>query len=213
MNRIERARRRKIFCLALVLSLTNITGCRFYENESGGNSSARNSVNRANANAAPEELPADVAEKIPIVQLEPQKAAALKKAVTRLLEAWKTSIEKRSVEKYLSCYADRLETFYLQHDVEKTFAGEEFGRAFGKYDSIRLDLTNLDIRPTAEDEAFIIFDKTWEFKNHSRVSTGSLQQIVGMRKINRRWFIVSERDWRVYSNQNQELSLEDNANK
>jgi hypothetical protein len=159
----------------------------------------------------PVKTPAAMAEKTPVVYPEPRRAAAFNKAVVSFLNSWKASIESRNLDKHLRHYDEELTFFYTQQNVTKDFVRAEREQAFAKFETLKLELENIDVVPYSKTEATAVFDKTWDFKGARLHSTGSVKQEVELRKIKRDWFIVAEKDLQVYSSRNQELPLSSNA--
>ena len=135
---------------------------------------------------------------VQLMRLEP----AIKRAVTARLNSWQASIETRDLDKHLQHYADRIDAYYLAANVNRDFVRTERGRAFEKFDTFKLQLINVDISLQTSDEVIITFDKTWDFRRAANYSNGLVQQELIMRKIDKQWFIVSEKDLEIYRYQN-----------
>ena len=65
-------------------------------------------------------------------------------------------------------YADKVD-YYLNKGVGQSFIRTDKQRAFDKFDSINLDIDNIDItvKPTGDDVT-VQFDKEWEFEGATR---------------------------------------------
>lgn len=133
----------------------------------------------------------------------PRLEAALIKAVGSRLKTWKASIEARDLEKHLQHYADQIETYYLASNVNRDFVRADRNRAFQEFDTFKLEFINVNVNLEANDAAIITFDKGWNFEKEGNFSTGLVQQEIKMRKIDKQWLIVSERDLQVYRAHNQ----------
>ena len=133
----------------------------------------------------------------------PRLEAALVNAVNGRLKSWKKSIETRDLEKHLQYYAADLETYYLASNVNRDFVRADRSRAFNQFDTFKLEIINVDINLESNETAIITFDKGWNFERENNFSSGLVQQEIKMRKIDKQWLIVSERDLQVYRFHNQ----------
>ena len=71
-------------------------------------------------------------------------------------------------------------------------------RAFTRYDSINIKLTNISISvDQAGEEATVTLDKEWDFKGNGS-SSGKVKQLLKLRKFNGQWLITAEKDLKVY---------------
>ncbi|HLM59864.1 MAG TPA: nuclear transport factor 2 family protein [Pyrinomonadaceae bacterium] len=133
----------------------------------------------------------------------PRLEAALVKTIGTRLNSWKATIEARDLEKHLQYYADQIETYYLASNVNRDFVRADRARAFGEFDKFKLEIINIDIYLESNEAATVTFDKGWNFEKEGRFSNGLVQQEIKMRKIDKQWLIVSERDLQVYRSHNQ----------
>ena len=133
----------------------------------------------------------------------PRIEAALKKAVAARLKTWEASIETRDLEKHLQHYADQIEIYYNAANTNRDFVSADRSRAFKQFDTLKLEIINVDINLETTDAAIVTFDKGWDFKKGESFSNGLVQQEVKMRKIEKQWLIVSEKDLQVYRYRNQ----------
>lgn len=148
--------------------------------------------------AAPRRLP----EKISAMRFPPRQEAALKKSINNRLKAWQASIEARDIEKHLAFYGDRIETYYTMPDAAKDAVRADRERAFEQFETLKVQLINIDIYLQSKDEAIVTFDKSWDFKKAESFSNGLVQQEIKMRKIEKQWVIVSEKDLQIYRYRN-----------
>ena len=128
--------------------------------------------------------------------------AAVKKAIGARLNSWKASIEARDLDKHTEHYADQVDTYYLAANVSRDFIRAERESAFEQFDTFKVQFFNVDVNLQTADEAVITFDKTWDFQRAASFSNGLVRQEVIMRKIEKQWFIVSEKDLEIYRYQN-----------
>jgi len=132
----------------------------------------------------------------------PRIEAALKKAVAARLESWRASIETRSLDKHLQHYTDQIDTYYLASNVNRDFIRADRERAFNQFDQFKLQLINVEVNLETNDAATVTFDKNWDFRRGENFSNGLVQQEILMRKIEKKWFITSEKDLEVYRYRN-----------
>ena len=128
----------------------------------------------------------------------PRLEAAVKKAVAIRLKSWKASIEARDIEKHLQHYADQIDTYYQASNVNHDFIRADRMRAFEQFDEIQVQFINIEVNLETSESAIVTFDKTWNFRSPTRFSNGLVHQEILMRKIEKQWFITSERDLEVY---------------
>ena len=141
------------------------------------------------------------AKKNPAVRL-PRVEAALKKAVAARLNSWKTSIETRDMDKHLQHYADQIDIYYLALNVNRDFVRADRQRGFEQFDQLKVLIINVEVNLEASDAAVVTFDKSWDFRRGANFSDGLVQQEILMRKIEKQWFITSERDLEIYRYRN-----------
>jgi len=128
----------------------------------------------------------------------PRIEAALKKAIAARLKTWQASIEARDLEKHVQHYADQIETYYLTSNADRAVVRADRERAFKQFDTLKMEIINVEINLETTDAAIVTFDKGWDFKKDAAFSNGLVRQELQMRKIERQWFIVAEKDLQVY---------------
>ena len=121
-----------------------------------------------------------------------------RKEIERSLDDWADSTGGHDLDAHMNHYADTLETYYNQRAVARDRVRAERGRAFERYHSMEVDLSNvrvvLDETGTA---ATVVLDKTWRFDGE-KCSQGKVQQQLRLARAGRRWVITGERDLKVY---------------
>lgn len=138
------------------------------------------------------------------VSLTVEQQNQVKNEIAAVLEDWRSSIEKREIERHIANYMQTLEDYYKESGIDKNHVRADRQRAFDRYDSINLQLDNLEILPESMESATAVFDKSWTFKNAQKTSTGSVQQEMHLIKMNGRWLIIGEKDLKVYYINNRE---------
>jgi hypothetical protein len=121
----------------------------------------------------------------------------IKRDVAKTIMTWRSMAESRDLDSYIGNYADTVD-YYLKKGASKSFVRSDKQRAFRMFDSIRSNITNMDITvaPTG-DQATVVFDKEWDFSGASR-STGKVRQQMKLKNFDGVWLITGERDLKVY---------------
>lgn len=188
---------RPIAAIALTIGLF---GCSRVVNQNAPDSLATPDTSRV----SPTTTPRAATDKKPVMRFPTRYEAELKKSINASLNSWRASIEERDAERHLQHYGDQIETYYNASNVNQAFVLDDRRRAFERYETLKVQLINIDIYLESKDLATIVFDKTWDFKRAAGgFSNGLVQQEIKMRKTENRWLIFSERDLEVYRVRNQ----------
>lgn len=117
--------------------------------------------------------------------------------VFQRLSSWKSSAESLDLDENIAHYAGVID-YYKKNGASSDFVRADKTRAFTRYDSINIKLTNvsIDVDPAGE-EATVTLDKEWNFEGVKN-STGKVKQLIKMRKIDGQWLITAEKDLQVY---------------
>lgn len=114
------------------------------------------------------------------------------------IDSWKSLTESRNIAGYMRSYADRVD-YYRSSNVSRESVRQDKERAFADYDSIDIDIDNLQVTFGSDGTTAIAeFDKKWEFEGEEKYSAGKVRQQLQLRKAGSRWLITGERDLRVY---------------
>jgi hypothetical protein len=128
---------------------------------------------------------------------EPVNAEETKKEVAKTIFTWKSTAESHDLDSQISNYADTVD-YYLKNGASRAFVRKDREKAFEKYDSMSIDITNLMVTPGPNsDEATAIFDKEWVFEGEKR-STGKVRQQMRFKKVHGEWLITAEKDLKIY---------------
>jgi hypothetical protein len=120
------------------------------------------------------------------------------KDVSSRISAWNAQGEELDLDAYMGNYAGTVD-YYNKKGASLAFVRGDKERAFGKYDSIKTNLSNITVTPDATGErATALFDKEWKFSGEESYSAGKVRQQLQLRKINGQWLITGERDLKVY---------------
>ncbi|MCD9189298.1 MAG: hypothetical protein LUM44_22970 [Pyrinomonadaceae bacterium] len=133
-----------------------------------------------------------------IVQLTPEQDAQVKKEITDFIESWRKTNEDRDIDKHIDHYANTLEYFYKESDINRNKVRASRQQAYETFATMTLQVDKLKISPESETSAVAVFDKSWTFKNDKKTTTGSVQQELRISKQNGKWQIVGEKDLNVY---------------
>jgi hypothetical protein len=160
----------------------------------------------------PKEVPRSSEAKKASSPLTEDQQNQIKKEITDFLGSWKTSIEKRDINDQMRHYAKTLETFYRDSDKDQNHVRAERLKAFERYDTLSLEVTNISVNPESERYAEAVFDKSWFFRGKDRTSSGAVQQEMGLVKSDGRWYIVIEKDLQIYNMNNRQGQSNTNTN-
>lgn len=142
-----------------------------------------------NANVAP------VSNSTPVPNLDREQ---IKDEVADRIDSWKSLTESRNLNGYMNYYADTVD-YYNRRGASASFIRADKQRAFSDFDSIEMNVSNLNVTPDASGErATAVFDKEWVFDGAEKSSSGKVRTELQMRKINGDWLITSERDLKIY---------------
>lgn len=131
------------------------------------------------------------------IPADPVDESEARSEVSRTLMSWKSSTESLDLDENLAHYAGRVD-YYKRNGASQAFIRADKLRAFSRYDSIDFKLTNISISvdPTGQ-AATATFDKEWNFEG-DQTSSGKVQQLLKLKKVNGQWLIIAEKDLKVY---------------
>lgn len=157
-------------------------------NTSNSNTNANTNSNaNVNANAA-----------TPKPTLKPAEAQEVRDDVNAVIDDWKDASEDLDLDSHMSNYADTVD-YYKAGKVSKSKVAADKQRAYDKYSSIVVTISNVKVTPSGTgDEATAVFDKEWSFAGDEDFSSGKVQQQLQLKKINGKWKIAGEKDLKVY---------------
>ena len=111
--------------------------------------------------------------------------------------SWKSAAEARNLDNYMSNYAPTVD-YYSKKGASLSTVRADKQKAFTTYDSIKITLGNIVVKPAASGEtATAVFDKEWIFSG-AKYSAGKVQNELKLKKINNQWLIAGEKDLKVY---------------
>ena len=163
--------------------------------ENSNKNKNENSADNSNAKQQQQPTPKPTATAAPKPDFDPEKIRA---EVSGTVDSWATLAESRDLSAYMDNYADKVD-YYNKKSVDKSAVRADKQRAFGLYDTIEFNVSNLRVMPDATGEnATAVFDKQWYFENEEKSNEGKVQTQLQMKKIGGDWKITSERDLKVY---------------
>ncbi len=112
--------------------------------------------------------------------------------VISAINGWKSQAEALDLDSYMEHYAPVVE-YYNKKDAALSYVRADKMRAFSRYDSIRVNLSNISVTIEQDGTAVAVFDKEWDFEGDQR-SRGKVRQMMRLRNINGRWLITAEKD-------------------
>jgi hypothetical protein len=123
----------------------------------------------------------------------------IKAEVSERLENWKSDAEMLDLDSYMSNYAETVD-YYNKNSADWDFVRRDKEKAFKKYDSIEITLSNLKITPDESGQsAIVILDKEWNFSNiEGETNSGKVRQQITLKKFGNKWLITGEKDLQVY---------------
>lgn len=133
------------------------------------------------------------------VQITPIDKEKIKEEVSDRLENWKSDAELLNLDSYMSNYAETVD-YYNKSGASRDFVRRDKAKAFSKYDSIEINLSNLIVKPAPDGQsATVILDKEWSFSNlDGETSSGKVRQQISLKKFGDKWLITGEKDLQVY---------------
>ncbi|MBK7708206.1 MAG: nuclear transport factor 2 family protein [Acidobacteria bacterium] len=141
------------------------------------NKPASNVKANSNANADSQQIKTDVAERI---------------------ETWRTGIEAVNLDRFMENYAESVD-YYNGRGTTRAAVRDDKQRAFVKFDSMKMTISNMTITPGAGGtRAVAVFDKEWIFTNAAgERNAGKVRQQLTLEKINGKWLIILEKDLKI----------------
>ena len=164
------------------------TSANAYPASNGGAANVQNSVTASTPTATPAPKPT----------LDAKQAKIIDEDVGAVIDNWQSSSENLDINSHLSNYASTVD-YYRGGKVGVSRVRADKERAFGAYNSINFNISNMKITPDASGErATAVFDKEWNFSGDRKNSSGKVLQQLTLSKIGGRWLITGERDLKTY---------------
>ncbi|HEX8844549.1 MAG TPA: nuclear transport factor 2 family protein [Pyrinomonadaceae bacterium] len=128
----------------------------------------------------------------------PTDAETVRREVTNALNGWTQTMRSADLEGHMAYYASTLHTYYLASNVNVGRVRANVARAFSKYSTFDVKLTNMKIEvDPSGTRAVATFDKTFTFSGATTYSGSGLNRF-WFEKIGGRWLITGEKDLKTY---------------
>jgi ketosteroid isomerase-like protein len=133
---------------------------------------------------------------------QPTTAAAdtssARREVMDALNGWTETMKQGDLDRHMAYYADMLHTYYMQSNYSASRVRANVAKAFSKYDTFDVKLTNMQIEvDPSGTSAVATFDKTFTFSGAGTYSGSGLNRF-WLEKIGGRWLITGEKDLKTY---------------
>ncbi|HEX7997200.1 MAG TPA: hypothetical protein VF528_02190 [Pyrinomonadaceae bacterium] len=172
----------------------NVNTARVIDNQNNTTPNT-NTRNQPNANTSPSPSPTSTPGATPTPTPQTNTSAE-EREVRAALDAWLNSFRARDIDAYMARYADVLEAYYLARNVSVARVRADKERAFAKYSTIDVWLSNVQVRvdPTGR-RAVATFNKSWRFLSPgANPYTGSGPNRFTLTKVGGQWLITGEED-------------------
>jgi predicted Zn-dependent peptidase len=138
--------------------------------------------------------------------LNADQEAQIKKEVADVIEAWRKTLEARVSDESIKFYADKLDGYYGDAGKTRDTVRAEHAKTFAKFETMKIELSKISVKPETETSATAIFDKRWQYRGKEMTSTGAAQQAMRLVKTDGKWLIVAEKDLLIYQMSNQPVA-------
>lgn len=123
--------------------------------------------------------------------------SASRTEILTTLDTWKGKSESLDLDSYMTHYASTVD-YYNKSRASAAFVRADKQRAFTRYTSIIVNLSNVTVTTGADGEtATAIFDKEWEFRGNGS-SCGKVRQLMRLARVGGQWLITAEKDLQLY---------------
>jgi hypothetical protein len=124
--------------------------------------------------------------------------SAARREVMNALNGWTETMRSADLNGHMSYYASTLHTYYMQSNYSASRVRDNVARAFSKYSTFDVRLSNIQIEvdPSGQ-SAIATFDKTFVFSGATNYSGSGLNRF-WFEKIGGRWLITGEKDLKTY---------------
>lgn len=168
----------------------NVSEKRGDENQNNALPNA-NTRPTSNTNATPSPSPTPTPTATP-----PPNTSTSEREVRSALNGWLSSFRARDIDGYMAHYAGVLEAYYLARNVSVSRVRVDKERAFAKYSTIEVWLSDIQVRvdPSGE-RAVAVFTKSYRFTGAgANPYVGSGLNRFTFKKIGGAWLITGEED-------------------
>ena len=189
-----------LFVAGAVATWIFLSGSGDEHRDNTANVNVRTSTSPANINVSvptPNPRTSVTQSPTPLQSLPERDVEKARLEVSQVIEQWRADTEGLNLNSYMENYA-RTVDYYNRRGASRDDIRNDKARAFGTYDSIRMDISEMNLSIEGSGGAATAeFDKEWEFRG-TRSSSGKVRSQLRLRREDGRWLIVGERDVRVY---------------
>lgn len=187
----------------MVAGLGAFAAWLYFSSRNGGQTNVNIAVNNRNtpannANTRPSPSPSPTKTATPTPDpADKARDEEIRREVSGIVTDWMLETEDLDIDSYMEHYAPRVD-YYNKTGANSAEVRADKERAFLRYDTIRLDISNVDVTidPSGE-TATAVFDKEWNFSGDG-TSAGKVQQLLRFRNFRGKWLITAEKDLKVY---------------
>jgi ketosteroid isomerase-like protein len=124
--------------------------------------------------------------------------SSARREVMNALNGWTETMRQGDVDGHMAYYAETLHTYYMQSNYSASRVRANVAKAFSKYDTFDVKLSNIQIEVDPSGmSAIATFDKTFVFSGATTYSGSGLNRF-WLEKIGGRWLITGEKDLKTY---------------
>ncbi len=130
--------------------------------------------------------------------LSADETATIKKDVGETIDDWKSAAEGLNLDAFMDKYGDKIDYYNKKGASNETVRADK-EKAFEKFDSIEVNISNLVVTPDADGKhATAVFDKEWNFVSEEDTSSGKVKTELQLENTDNNWLIVGEKDLKLY---------------
>ena len=128
----------------------------------------------------------------------PPNVSSTRQAIINTLEAWAAAARAHDLNAHMNYFADRLDPYYLEHDVTSAHVRANLQPAYDRYYKLEMKLSNIAVSLEPDGtRATVTLDKTYAFTG-DKVMSGSVKEMMWLSLLGGRWRITGIRDVQVY---------------
>jgi hypothetical protein len=155
-------------------------------------------VANANSNANVAATPTATPTPTPKPTIDPGVSKQIREDVGNVIDEWKAAAENLDLDSHMNQYAPMVD-YYRAGKIRLAQVRADKEKAFSRFESINVEISDLTITPDATGEnAIAVFDKEWTFDTVERTFSGKVRQQLTLTKTAGAWKISGEKDLKVY---------------
>jgi hypothetical protein len=117
--------------------------------------------------------------------------------VISTLEGWSRRAEAIDLEGCMTYYAAKID-YYNKPGASHAYVRDDKSRAYNKFTSMSVTLSNIDVDFPSTDTAVVVLDKAWDFSGGGSSTSGKVKQRLTLNRLGSKWLISGEKDMSVY---------------